>query len=337
MKKLPVPLICLLAAFCFTCNDDGPDLNSQYIIISADEGVGNISMYDFKTRTFTDHVFTLDSKSMSVVFNDVAIDGNYVYALTGYGISLLRKIDLKSGTEVKSVKGIPYKSWMNLYDDKILVSFVALDEEDYSFYTQINVYDQDLVLLDSIVDHDSPEVYDTEVVGDKLFYSISNSHNTGLIKVVDLKNFELTTSIEIPSVCIELIKGRDRQLLAIRSDTVYSINTISLKVVKSLPVLLSASRGHSSCAFNADDNVLFYFRPAAPPAPVIVNLFRLDLATGETTPLTESNVFMDAPIVYDNKMNVILTAGDGLKVISNDGKVLDEVSGLKNISKIFIQ
>jgi hypothetical protein len=77
--------------------------------------------------------------------------------------------------------------------------------------------------------------------------------------------------------------------------------------------------------YSAKDNMLYVLRSNAQPSLTQYTLGKINLSTDQYTPMSETGEHIYAPIIYDEKTNVIVTGGAGLKFFSTTGSLLKTV------------
>src|SRR5687767_10573665 len=103
MIKKTSLLLFILVNFLSGCKDNETKiLDSKYYLVTKRNNGTSISTYDFQSETLTPDFYTFAPESGAFIV-DVDVKGKYGYATTYGQKLLLKKIDLESGADVKSV------------------------------------------------------------------------------------------------------------------------------------------------------------------------------------------------------------------------------------------
>jgi len=318
------------------CSDDGEDrgLMSNYIVLNKFGNQANVSLYNSANQSFIEQFYTVESPNSSTSFKGANKNGDFLYFTVGPFFTgggnfhfQLRKIDTTAGTMEKSVNVWTYfETYINFYNNKVVVSHMA--DDGYC----IKIYDENLILLDSITRTNIVQLEEVTINNNRLF-SVVGDGNKGYIHVMDLNTLTPLDSIEILSNVYELIPYHQDQLLCIKNSEYFILNTESLEIEDSKVV----SIGHYGAALNSSEDILYYLIPQAQPSLYEFILGKVKISTGETSFVTEFDEPINDPIIFDNKGRVIVSGG-GLKIFARDGEVVDLVEeALFNTSMIFVQ
>jgi hypothetical protein len=303
--------------------DDSPP--AQYLVVN-NMGLGlNISLYDYHSRSFTESIYASAFQPPTTAIKVAKQDNDVVFATSDGGHSILIKVDLKTGEEVKRVKSwIYYNPFIGFHNDQIVTV------EDLGYHVvNIKVYDENLNLADSIMwDHVSP--FATTIVGNKLLLSTFDTSGDAVIQGIDLTTKQALPSIALNQICVSLNPLGNDRLLGVTPTSYVIIDTEKMQVVQNTQVYLSAE----SISVDAANNTAYFLGTVAQPANYRFYLGKLDLLTGEISRLLD-NEALSMPLLFDPKSKLIIT-GD-LKVFSTTGKTLDEVSVPSPTKHLFVK
>jgi hypothetical protein len=312
-------LLCLSLVM-LSCGDDEKVSNSQFIFINQVSGNGNMSLYDYPEGKLTEQYFTINSNAPSPVYAAIK-SGNNIYMHTGFSPLKLRKIDLATGTQVKEVDSwIDSPSYMDAYQGNIILSYAVYNFEKEKYLSYIKIYDENLVLQDSIAEENVREMWAAKVVNNRLFYHVIIEDVGSFIKVMDLGTNTIIDSIEVP-LCHQFVYMNENQLLVFVNTGYFILNTQSLETTETKPPGI----GLDPITYSAKDNMLYVLRSNAQPSLTQYTLGKINLSTDQYTPMSETGEHIYAPIIYDEKTNVIVTGGAGLKFFSTTGSLLKTV------------
>lgn len=323
-------LLCLSFSL-LSCGDDEKFNSSQFIIINEVGGKGNISLYDYPENKLTEQYFTINSSVPRPVYGAIK-RGSNIYMLTGFSPVRLRKIDLVTGTQVKEVDTWSYsQAHIESYQRKVILSYAEYNSDVGKYLSYVKIYDENLVLQDSITELNVIEMRAAKVVNNRLFYHVIIEDVGSFIKVMDLGTNEIIDSIEVP-LCHKFVYMNENQLLVFVNTGYFILNTQSLEATVTKPPGL----GSDPMTYSAKDNMLYVLRSNAQPASTQYTLGKINLSTDQYTPMSETGEHIYGPIIYDEGTNVIVTGGAGLKIFSTTGSLLKTVEMPYTTRNIFV-
>lgn len=329
MKVLAVLL--LLSTILISCQENDPEAeSSEYIIIrNIDEaGIrkGIISEYNSATMTYEEDVVDLNPRA-STITDACYQEGNLFFTSTFF-LSTLYKIDIERKVQTHSVP-----LWLNgfktiPYQDKLIACGFNFDYELMTFL----FYDENLILTDSIVQEDHVRtIYDVAVADNKLFCSVVVRDLGSLIYVLDLDAKEVVKTFSLDAIGWQFVKIED-QLVAMEQDKFNYINTSSLEFTS---VSNRRPIGDLEMFYNPPDKLLYFLRLAAQPSATQYILSTYNLETEEVLSVTTNPIQIFKPLVYDEKLNVIVSGGP--RVYSLKGELLFEAESPAITPFIFIK
>ncbi len=244
-----------------------------------------------------------------------------MYMHTGFSPLKLRKIDLATGTQLKEVNTWSYsQAYMESSHGKVILSFSEYNTDVGNYLSYIKIYDENLVLQDSITEENVREMRAAKVVGNRLFYNVIIENVGSFIKVMDLGSNTVIDSIEVPP-CQQFIFLDENQLLVFVNTGYFILNTQSLEATVTKPPGI----GSDPMTYSAKDNTLYVLRSNAQPSLTQFTLGKIDLSSGQYTSLSKTGEQIQGPIMYDEQTNVIVTGGSALKIFSTAGSLLETV------------
>lgn len=337
-KNMRMRIICLFLGiflFLFSCGGDENVKSSQFVLVNEVSGNGNISLYDYPDNKLIEQYFTINTPVPSRVF-DAVKDEQYIFLHTGNPAMppyKLRKIDIVNGSQVKDAD-----SWISTLSPvhmasnhgRVILGYIGYDSDEAMYFSCLKFYDENLVLQDSITEENARELRAMKVVNNRLFYNVIIEDEGSFIRVMDLSTNTIVDSIEVPP-CHQFIYLNESQLVVMVSNGYFILDVVSLGTTETKPPGL----GLDAMSFNANDNVLYVLRSNAQPASTPYTLGKIDLSTGQYTPLSKTGEWIDGPIIYDPNTNVIVSGG-GVKVFSTNGELIEDVGLPFMASHIFI-
>jgi hypothetical protein len=187
-----------------------------------------------------------------------------------------------------------------------------------------------LALQDSITEENIREMRAAKVANNRLFYHVIIEDVGSFIQVLDLSTNTIIDSIEVP-LCRQLVYLDEDRLLVVLDNGYFILFTESLETTETE----TPGFGNDPVTYNAKDGVLYVLRSNAQPAVVPYTLSKVNLSTGQSFPLSKAGEWIEGPIVYDSKTNVIISGG-GLKIFSTGGDLLKNVNLPHNALHIFV-
>lgn len=299
-----------------SCADDDQPSGSRAYVLSDRNFRANISIYDYPGKKLTQDFYIADSEFANGVIS-ANRNGESIYMNTVHP-SILRKIDLSSGAELKSIE-----SWSS-YDQKIAfhgkdVIFCHLALDDPNYASVIKIYDENLVLKDSIAFPAAYGLKAVQVMSDKLFMSMFDG-NGAYLQVYDLAGKKFLEPMELPGTCWQLIALDNNKMLVVMNDRYYTLDAQTLQESG----LVTSYLGASPAVYDAVSKKLLWLGPLAQPALHPYILCEIDLVTGKSTALNDGRESIIGPFVYDAQSKLIMS-GPGIKTFSRDGKLLDKI------------
>lgn len=332
-KKMRIICVLLcLSLVLLSCEDDEKGNSAQFIFINEIAGKGSISLYDYPEGKLTEQYFTVTSTSPGLVYGALK-SGNYMYMHTGEVSGLkLRKIDLTTGTQVKEVNTWSYsQAHIESYQGKIILSYAEYIPDIGKYLSFIKIYDENMVLQDSITEENVREMRAAKVANNRLFYNVIIEDVGSFIKVMDLSTKTINGSIEVPP-CQQFVFMDETQLLVFVNTGYFILDTQLLESTVTKPPGI----GSDPMFYSAKDKILYVLRSNAQPSLTQFTLGKIDLSSGQYTPLSKVGEQIAGPIIHDEKTNVIVTGGSGLKIFSTTGSLIKTVEVPYTTRYIFV-
>jgi hypothetical protein len=318
-KRMKIYVILIYVLFA-SCSDDDAN-ESQVIIVSNVNGRGSLSIFDYSSGNLSDPFFTVNSPFSEPVIGALKRD-NFVFMHTGYNQSTLRKIDLSSGVETKQVRTWIYSTTrIDTQGSDIILNSIAF--ENGSYFLQMKIYDQNLVLKDSIMQEGVRQLHATSVSNGRLFRYIVIEDLGGFIQVLDLNTKAIVDSIELPFIG-QFVSLDENRLMVIGNGGYQIMNTQSLTISSLITPFCSAE---DPVYYSLRDNILYALCSNAQPSASRYSLYKVDPLTGDYTILSHPRELISGPTTFDSKSNRIITGG--LKIFSTNGAVIKDF-GLGN-------
>ncbi|MGE0588098.1 MAG: hypothetical protein AB7O48_05955 [Cyclobacteriaceae bacterium] len=334
MKVLATLL--LFSTILISCQDNDPEAeSSEYIVIRNinEAGIrkGIISEFNSATMTYVEDVVEL-TPSPPTITDACYQEGNLFFTSTllhpSLFISSLYKIDIENKVQTHSVP-----LWLNgfktiPYQDKLIACGFNFDERIMTFL----FYDQNLILTDSIVQEDYiRNIYDVAIAENKLFCSVRKDDGDRLVYVLDISTKNVIKTFPFEDNCWQFVEI-DNQLVAMEDDKFHYINTSTLSVtteIDRLPI------GDDPLFYNSSDGLIYWLAPAAQPSLRPYFLLTYNLKENKSEFVTKVPITITDPIVYDEKLNVIVSGGP--RVYSLKGELLFEAESPAVTPFIFVK
>jgi hypothetical protein len=324
--------LCILAAaaaILISCNgDENPSQTRLYVLANVDFK-SNITTYDYPDKKL-DADFYYASQESSTVIIGAFRNGNYSYISTA-NPQTLRKVDLNSGSEVASTK-----SWvqgghaMAFHGSDLILQ--DLNYDGATPYSSIKIYDDNLVLQDSIVTEGVFRLDAIVVVGDRLFSSVTVANVGAFIQIYDFNSSTFLDPIQFDKIVLNLFPVNNNKLLAIMNDSYLTIDPNNFNKGEIVPSNISKNPS----VFDSKENTVIWLEPTAQPSLIPSMLRSTNLTTGEVSTLHERMESMIGPVAYDDKSGLVF-CGPGLKIYSKGGDLLDEVALSAQTKYIFVK
>lgn len=326
--KIPYLLLAAIPLLNSCKSEDEPEASgTEYIIVNKLGGNGNVSLYNSATRAFTEQYVNFHSES-TVNIQGVLKKGNYLFVQSTYPPQL-RKIDVTTGTQILRVPSwMFYTPFMDLHNTDI-ITLSTVDNSKDQYPVNLKIYDENLILKDSIIENGILRLNAAKVVNDRLFYSIVVANVGSVIRVMDLNTKTVLTSLETTKPFIQLVPMNNNQLLVIGVYSYFIIDTQSLEVTNQIDRPLG-----NNVAYSPKGNVIYDLVSNAQPASIPYTLYKVDVMSNELTLLKFGEAF-DTPIIYNEKENVLVTGH--LKILSTEGELVNEIETPNPTYAIFIK
>ncbi|MGE0588095.1 MAG: hypothetical protein AB7O48_05940 [Cyclobacteriaceae bacterium] len=302
---------------------------SKYILINQLSGNGNISLYDAATEKLTEKLIDFGETSTVNILASAYLD-NSLYLQTSYPPTI-RAIAVDEKTQNHKTLAWGPTGFLIPYTDGVILcsrpAGFASDDE----FLNIKIYNKNLTLLDSLVDVDILQVNAAILLDNKLFCGVLVKNVGPSIHILDLSSKTFLSPIALTTACRQMIKLANTQLLVAENDSYFVTDTQTLT-----PSPTTAwGFGADAMTFNSADNLLYIVHPNAQPTTIANSLYQYNLSNQQFERISDPNVSISTPILFDANAEVIATGG--LSLFGKDGKVLKSISAPSNTSNIFVR
>ncbi|MCB0490104.1 MAG: hypothetical protein R2820_04900 [Cyclobacteriaceae bacterium] len=330
MKVLATLL--LLSTILISCQENDPEAeSSEYIIVRNIDEVGLkkgiVSLYNSATKTYSEDVITLNPSQAG--FTYASYKGGNLY-LTTFTPPTLVKVDMESKSQIQTTslwlfgKTIPF-------DDGVVVCGSQVDSFGDRFMNFL-FYNEDLILTDSIVQLDPViQIFDVAIAENKLFCSVRAENGVRLVYVLDIFTKNIVKTLPFEDNCWQFVEI-DGQLVAMESTRFHYINTSTFEITTKTSKF---SIGSEEMFYNQSDKLIYFLGTAAQPSLTQYYFLTYNLAVDESQFVTKDPIFITKPLVYDKKLNVIVSGGP--RVYSLKGELLFEAESPAATPFIFIK
>lgn len=305
-----------ISLLAFSCSDDESAKSSSVYVIGDKNNRATVAMYEYPARKLTADVYNVGGEFYAVAA--AAHKNGENFYLNTISPSILRKVDLRSGSDLKSLDlWNAYDQAITFHGKDVVICNLHLDGPENA--TVIKIYDENLNRKDSIAFAAAYRLRAALVQNDRLFISLQDDVGAH-IAVYDFLTSEFLEPIALPGICLQLISLENNKILAVLGNQYLTFDANTMQ--KSEPV--TAYIGSSPAAYDPATKKLIWLMPVAQPALIPYFLGEMDLATGETKALSTELESIVGPLVYDAETKLIFT-GPGIKTFSREAKLLHSV------------
>jgi hypothetical protein len=331
MNTKTLYVLVIVSALLSCKNDPNPDpVDSKYIFLAYNVNEFSIapiiSTYQFPSRSGKPLAGIIPQKESDLP-EDMVVNNTHAYVITKNGV--LTKMTIPDFKTVGTVNGIHPTSFMfdgqnsllAFLDDQLFIAGFRKSSGNKPAYCFITTYDSSLVRQDSIVYDGITNFFEFQIADGKLFLSVKKDNQHYLLALNAETKQPVGEILFNTAACTEIISLADHRILALSTEEVKIINTDNLSIEKMIPFSsdkdsLSAQRHY---AYSKADNVLYYL---SVPSVSRHLLSALDLNSGKSSELITIKTFVTPPVMFDERLQVILTGGDGLKIFRKNGMQL---------------
>lgn len=335
MHKRNLSLIFLGFLFCtvvfctvVSCEDDGEEQvqpkDSKYFILNGDsqdeeEKKGRISVYSYPSDV--EKVDILDYESsvpMDWFYSAALIKDNIAYVTTRRADDVV-KVSLNDHKVITSKASqfdrfVKDDKSMNLYSNHLIIGFSRSKYINEPGSSYLKFFDANtLEETDSVFLLENFQIIDTELIGTKLYISFRGYNNLeNKLWKWDLATKQVEEEISFARFS-QLYVGLEGGLFAFSGENLWKLDpaTLNLLQVESFYGVNDFLPNVPSFAVDEMNNMVYFFRNAAQPAPYPFLLSSFNLSTKEEKVLVD---FDDPPVGVAN----ILLDGDREELIIAD-------------------
>lgn len=325
---------------------------TNYLILNGDtpDGgevkKGGVSIYSYPADVEKADVLDYSSPfSMNWYYSTALVHDGFAYVSTRKAEDLVKfslsNQELVASSSNERAEFIRNHKTMVFHQNQLIVGYSKSRHPNIPGYTYLKFYDaNNLNEVDSVFLQEGYDMIDAELIGDKLYISLSESayDNNRIIKL-DIAGRKVEEELTIQRAT-QLAKGSRGELYAFSGFDFWKLDPQSLNItmhheaLKGTPL---ASPGIQEFAIDEENSMLYYFREAPQPAPFLFLLASYNLNTKEEKTLQDYDgpAVNYANIILDREREELVTAqGHKLIFFDKEGTFLREKELAYKVSRL---